>query len=147
MTCRRASRWNCEPAIAAAERAALTEAQRDGRACLFCGNDVGPMVPVGELDAVQVFACAETSATCPRDERGRADANAGMARADDVPVYSRWRDKAGRVVEVQATYEAHGGWWVAYRGTEPRRSGQRALPVRRTPAMDFKTRFTREGSR
>jgi hypothetical protein len=34
----------------------LTEAQRDGRACLSCGSDDGAMRPVGRINDCQVFA-------------------------------------------------------------------------------------------
>ncbi|MFG1855019.1 hypothetical protein ACGFJT_24515 [Actinomadura geliboluensis] len=37
--------------------AALTLAQRDGRACVVCRIDVAPMIPVGVVDGAQVFAC------------------------------------------------------------------------------------------
>lgn len=58
---RRAPRWNIEPRLDG-----LTEAQRDGLACVYCGRQGDAMVPVGEIDGVQVFAHAEMSATCPR---------------------------------------------------------------------------------
>lgn len=33
----------------------LTDAQRDGLACLYCGEETGSMYPVGMLEDVQVF--------------------------------------------------------------------------------------------
>lgn len=45
----------------------LSEAQRDGRACVFCGREDQPMAPVMVaedrpflIDGVQVFACTPT---------------------------------------------------------------------------------------
>lgn len=35
----------------------LSDEQRDGSACIRCGRDDRPMVPVGILDGVQIFAC------------------------------------------------------------------------------------------
>lgn len=35
----------------------LSDDQRDGRACVTCGRDDRPMVPVGHLNGVQIFAC------------------------------------------------------------------------------------------
>jgi len=46
------------------DAATLTEAQRDGLACVTCGRDYladavpTPHVPVGVVDGGQVFACA-----------------------------------------------------------------------------------------
>lgn len=37
---------------------ALNEAQRDGRACIKCGNESGPMLPAGWLEGCQVFVHA-----------------------------------------------------------------------------------------
>lgn len=37
----------------------LNEVQLDGRACIKCGKDNRPMVPVGELYGSQVFSCCE----------------------------------------------------------------------------------------
>lgn len=36
----------------------LNEAQRAGRACLFCASSENPMIPVGTLNGVRVFACS-----------------------------------------------------------------------------------------
>lgn len=33
----------------------LTEAQSDGRACIFCGGEDGAMAPVGIIRGAQVF--------------------------------------------------------------------------------------------
>ena len=35
---------------------ALLYATRDGRACVYCGNGGGAMVPIGHVDGCQVFA-------------------------------------------------------------------------------------------
>ncbi|MFF4779383.1 hypothetical protein ACFY05_41870 [Microtetraspora fusca] len=40
----------------------LTPAQRDGLACIRCGDETAPMVPVGHVDGVQVFECTTHSA-------------------------------------------------------------------------------------
>ncbi|TMR41512.1 hypothetical protein [Actinomadura geliboluensis] len=47
-----------EPTRITFDPAALTLAQRDGRACVVCRIDVAPMIPVGVVDGAQVFACA-----------------------------------------------------------------------------------------
>lgn len=36
----------------------LSDAQRDGRACVTCHRDDRPMAPVGLVDGVQLFECA-----------------------------------------------------------------------------------------
>lgn len=45
---------------AKAQRPDLSEAQIDGRACIRCGAENGPMVPAGYLESVQVFECERT---------------------------------------------------------------------------------------
>lgn len=45
----------------AAEPQKLTEAQADGRACLFCAGEYGAMVPIGTINEVRVW-CHER---CP----------------------------------------------------------------------------------
>lgn len=45
-----------------AARMGATPAQLDGQACIRCGRDDTPMVPVGHVGGVQVFACTPT---CP----------------------------------------------------------------------------------
>jgi hypothetical protein len=45
----------------------LSEAQMDGRACVFCGREDTPMRPVFEIDGTQVFACTPT---CPTEPDG-----------------------------------------------------------------------------
>ena len=46
-----------KPTYPIADPAALTLAQRDGRACVTCRIEIAPMRPVGIVDGVQVFAC------------------------------------------------------------------------------------------
>lgn len=62
---------------------ALTEAQRDGRACLYCGGEDGPMVAMltppmdgfGDLlDTVQLFAHECCRLRPPRPEPAHVDA-------------------------------------------------------------------------
>lgn len=58
----------------------MNAAQRDGRACVVCGRDNLPLVPVGRIDDVQVFSCCEvphgsrlaaTLDTMAEEKRGR----------------------------------------------------------------------------
>lgn len=46
---------------------ALDDAQRDGVACVRCGDDIATMRPVGTLDGVQVFACLSHDGDAPDD--------------------------------------------------------------------------------
>lgn len=47
------------------DAASLTEAQRDGVACVVCGGDMShaASVPVATVDGGQVFACASHECT------------------------------------------------------------------------------------
>lgn len=37
----------------------LNDAQRDGLACIVCGRDDRPMIPVRHLNGCQIFQCSE----------------------------------------------------------------------------------------
>lgn len=47
----------------------MTEAQLDGRACVRCGRDKAPMVPVGTIDGCQVFGCEDAIACAAAAEQ------------------------------------------------------------------------------
>lgn len=90
----------------------MNEAQRDGRACLRCGGEHGPMVPAGWLDGCQVFqhercelaratdasaavACGSVSCLHPATER-----MLWPGRADWQPVCERCARRARNLAEL-----------------------------------------------
>ncbi len=79
----------------------MTEAQRDGRACVGCGGEGGPMRPAGELDGGQVFA----HAACVEPDATRAPLTLLL-----VPMRDRgWRARltsAGRTVTYETPHDA-----------------------------------------
>jgi hypothetical protein len=66
----------------------LTEAQRDGRACLRCGAEAERMAPIGELDGVQVFLCSPSCERDPGEARAR-DLEAALLDAIEVLTVQR----------------------------------------------------------
>lgn len=62
-------------------RELLSAAQRDGRACLRCGDEGGTMVSLGRLDGVEVFAHAGCGV-------GSADSLMRAARNHQLPPFT-----------------------------------------------------------
>ncbi|MFF4672122.1 hypothetical protein ACFY1C_20030 [Streptomyces sp. NPDC001279] len=64
--------------------ATLTPAQRDGTACIECGDDTAPMVPIGHVDGGQVFQCTSHADDAPETPAvlvvGRAASRADKTR-------------------------------------------------------------------
>ncbi len=46
-----------EPMRVVFDAGKLTDAQRDGVACVLCGDEYAPHTPCGVVDGGQVFAC------------------------------------------------------------------------------------------
>lgn len=88
----------------------LTEAQKDGLACLFCGrpsSDIDAMRPVGRIGRSQVFACEPacrqdgpvTALPVPTPAELAADAKARVAAGDySIPEWEVCFHEAGHVV-------------------------------------------------
>ena len=50
------------------EASRLNDAQRDGVACVLCGDEYAPHPPVGMVDGGQVFACTRHGEPVPGTE-------------------------------------------------------------------------------
>ncbi|MGC9381518.1 hypothetical protein [Streptomyces sp. MH13] len=84
------------PAIVA--QAGLTPAQADGIACIRCGNEDGPMQPVGTRDGVQLFACTPA---CPVAEQLAVDSETAREHPDYI-VYQQGAIYTANKIEAAA---------------------------------------------
>ncbi|MDL4772910.1 hypothetical protein [Actinomadura xylanilytica] len=82
----------------------LTDAQRDGLACVVCSvsylTSTAPSVPVGTVDGAQVFACeAHTAAAGKSSTWPDGEAESVRETADDIEALRDLAERIGEVAE------------------------------------------------